>query len=44
MLAVVNSSKIIYSNIQEKARGIKDWNYGREIGDYCDGLPGSTDC
>ena len=36
--------KIIYHSIGDKARGMGDWNYGKEPYDYCDGLSGSSDC
>ena len=37
-------SDIVYHSISDKARGMGDWNDGKESYDYCDGLAGSTDC
>ena len=34
----------IYYSVGDKARGMKDWNYGKTNGDWCDGLAGSSDC
>ena len=36
--------KVIYYSFSDKARGMKDWDYGRSYGEWCDGLSGSSDC
>ena len=38
------TENIIYYSVGDKARGMKDWDYGRSNGDWCDGLSGSSDC
>ena len=38
------NKNIIYHSIGDKARGMGDWNDGKEPYDYCDGLSGSSDC
>ena len=38
------TENIIYHNVGDKARGMKDWDYGRSNGEWCDGLSGSSDC
>ena len=32
------TENIIYHNVGDKARGMKDWDYGRSNGEWCDGL------